>query len=81
MLYYADGFTEANLRRSSEMPRWNIDKLNTHIAAAALIVDDNEVDVNDLRDDLKINNKEWVLSSNNVIHHKLTSKQNPSILC
>lgn len=32
----------------------------THIAAAALIVDDNEVDVNDLRDDLKIDNKEYV---------------------
>jgi DNA-directed RNA polymerase I subunit RPA49 len=44
------------------MPRWNIDKMNTHIAAAALIVDDNEVDVNDLRDDLKIDNKEYVSS-------------------
>jgi hypothetical protein len=41
------------------MPRWNIDRLHTHIAAAALIVDDNEVDVNDLRDDLKIDNKEY----------------------
>lgn len=30
----------------------------THIAAAALIVDDFEVDVNDLREDLKIENKE-----------------------
>jgi DNA-directed RNA polymerase I subunit RPA49 len=42
------------------MPRWNVDNLYTHIAAAALIVDDNEVDVNDLRDDLKIDNKEYV---------------------
>jgi hypothetical protein len=41
------------------MPRWNIDRLHTHIAAAALIVDDYEVDVNDLRDDLKIDNKEY----------------------
>jgi len=32
----------------------------THIAAAALIADDNEVDVNDLRDDLKIDNKAYV---------------------
>jgi DNA-directed RNA polymerase I subunit RPA49 len=47
---------------SFDMPRWNIDRMNTHIAAAALIVDDNEVDVNDLRDDLKIDNKEYVLS-------------------
>jgi len=43
---------------SGDMPRWNIDKLMTHIAAAALIVDDFEVDVNDLRDDLKIENNE-----------------------
>ncbi|KAF1837874.1 DNA-directed RNA polymeras-like protein I 49 kDa polypeptide [Decorospora gaudefroyi] len=43
---------------NSEMPRWNIDKLMTHIAAAALFVDDNEVDVNDLREDLKLENKE-----------------------
>jgi hypothetical protein len=43
------------------MPRWNIDNLMTHIAAAALIVDDFEVDVNDLRDDLKLENKEYVV--------------------
>ncbi|RYN58121.1 hypothetical protein AA0114_g2042 [Alternaria tenuissima] len=43
---------------NGEMPRWNIDNLMTHIAAAALIVDDFEVDVNDLRDDLKLENKE-----------------------
>lgn len=41
------------------MPRWNIDNLMTHVAAAALIVDDFEVDVNDLREDLKIENKEY----------------------
>ena len=44
--------------RSSEMPRWNIDNLMTHVAAAALIVDDYEVDVNDLREDLRLENKE-----------------------
>lgn len=42
------------------MPRWNIDNLITHIAAAALIVDDFEVDVNDLREDLRLENKEYV---------------------
>ncbi|KAL6160092.1 DNA-directed RNA polymerase I subunit rpa49 [Exserohilum turcicum] len=42
----------------SEMPRWNVDYLMTHIAAAALIVDDQAVDVNDLREDLKLENKE-----------------------
>lgn len=40
------------------MPRWNVDYLMTHIAAAALIVDDQAVDVNDLREDLKLENKE-----------------------
>ncbi|KAF2999273.1 DNA-directed RNA polymerase I subunit rpa49 [Curvularia kusanoi] len=43
---------------NNDMPRWNIDNLMTHVAAAALIVDDFEVDVNDLREDLKIENKE-----------------------
>ncbi|CAO2649661.1 Nn.00g070460.m01.CDS01 [Neocucurbitaria sp. VM-36] len=43
---------------AGDMPRWNIDNLITHIAAAALIVDDHEVDVNDLREDLKLENKE-----------------------
>ncbi len=40
------------------MPRWNVDNLITHIAAAALIVDDLEVNTDDLRDDLKLENKE-----------------------
>ncbi|KAL1650620.1 DNA-directed RNA polymerase I subunit rpa49 [Didymella pomorum] len=43
---------------NNDMPRWNVDNLMTHVAAAALIVDDFEVDVNDLREDLKIENKE-----------------------
>lgn len=51
----------ANSGSSPEMTRWHIDNLMTHIAAAALIVDDHEVDVNDLREDLKIDNKEYDL--------------------
>lgn len=42
------------------MPRWNIDNLITHICAAALIVDGFEVDVADLRTDLKLDNRECV---------------------
>jgi DNA-directed RNA polymerase I subunit RPA49 len=42
------------------MTRWNIDNLMTHICAAALMVDNFEVDVSDLRDDLKLENKEYV---------------------
>jgi DNA-directed RNA polymerase I subunit RPA49 len=53
--------------RSSEMPRWNIDNLMTHIAAAALVVDDHEVDVNDLRDDLRIDNKAYAIFATNHI--------------
>lgn len=40
------------------MPRWHVDNLITHACAAALIVDDFEVDVNDLREDFKLENKE-----------------------
>lgn len=50
-----------NASRNNDMPRWNTDNLMTHVAAAALIVDDFEVDVNDLREDLKIENKEYVI--------------------
>jgi hypothetical protein len=50
------------------MPRWNIDNLMTHVAAAALIVDDFEVDVNDLREDLKIENKEYVMLQEVIVH-------------
>ncbi|OCK78833.1 DNA-directed RNA polymeras-like protein I 49 kDa polypeptide [Lepidopterella palustris CBS 459.81] len=42
----------------SEMTRWHVDNLMTHVAAAALIVDNYEVDVNDLREDLRLVNKE-----------------------
>lgn len=40
------------------MTRWHVDNLITHIAAAALIVDGFEVDVDDLRNDLKLDNRE-----------------------
>ncbi|CAI6333404.1 unnamed protein product [Periconia digitata] len=43
---------------NNEMTRWHIDNLITHICAAALLVDGFEVDVNDLRNDLRLENKE-----------------------
>lgn len=58
-----NSLSPTELCRNNDMPRWNIDNLMTHVAAAALIVDDFEVDVNDLREDLKIENKEYVLLS------------------
>jgi DNA-directed RNA polymerase I subunit RPA49 len=57
----------------SDMPRWNIDNLMTHVAAAALIVDDFEVDVNDLREDLKLENKEYVITLGVYTYFWLTS--------
>ena len=62
------------------MPRWNIDNLMTHVAAAALIVDDHEVDVNDLREDLKIENKEYVVSTKHSSLQQLTSPQDQAVL-
>lgn len=47
----------ADWNSGNDMPRWNIDNLLTHVAAAALIVEDHELDVNDLREDLKLENK------------------------
>ena len=43
------------------MSRWHVNNLLAHVCAAALIVDDYEVDVNDLRDDLRIENREYVV--------------------
>ncbi|PVI07573.1 DNA-directed RNA polymeras-like protein I 49 kDa polypeptide [Periconia macrospinosa] len=43
---------------NNEMTRWHTDNLITHICATALLVDAFEVDVNDLRNDLKLENKE-----------------------
>lgn len=48
--------------RNNDMTRWHTDNLLTHICAAALLVDGFEVDVNDLRNDLKLENKECVPS-------------------
>jgi hypothetical protein len=47
-----------NKYSGSEMPRWNVDNLITHVLAAALIVDDFECDVHDLKLDLKLENGE-----------------------
>jgi hypothetical protein len=52
----------------------------THVAAAALIVDDHEVDVNDLREDLKIENKEYVVPAKHSSLQQLTSPQDQAVL-
>ena len=38
--------------------KWAIDKIITHICALALAIDNCEVDMHDLREDLKLDNKE-----------------------
>ena len=46
-----------NDSNSGELTRWHIDNLIAHVAAAALIVDNYEVDVFDLREDLRLETK------------------------
>ena len=57
----------------NDMPRWNTDNLITHICAAALIVDNFEVDVSDIRNDLKLENRESVPSSRPLAHGSPTN--------
>jgi DNA-directed RNA polymerase I subunit RPA49 len=40
------------------MTRWHVDNLMTHALAAALIVENYEMDTKELRDDLAIDTKE-----------------------
>jgi hypothetical protein len=58
VLLFIARFSIADHPRNNDMTRWHIDNLMTHVCAAALLVDNFEVDVNDLRDDLKLENKE-----------------------
>lgn len=44
----------------SEMTKWKVDNLVTHICALALIIDNFETDVNDIREDLGLDNKQFV---------------------
>ena len=62
------------------MSRWHVDNLMTHIAAAALTVDDYEVDVNDLREDLKLENKEYVPPKKTLDLTHANATQNQAIL-
>ncbi|KAF2652336.1 DNA-directed RNA polymeras-like protein I 49 kDa polypeptide [Lophiostoma macrostomum CBS 122681] len=53
----------AELRRkfaseNNDMTRWHVDNLMTHVLAAALIVENYEMDTKELRDDLAIDTKE-----------------------
>jgi DNA-directed RNA polymerase I subunit RPA49 len=43
------------------MNKWAIDNFMTHIAAITIIIDRFETDIADLRDDLKIETKQYVL--------------------
>ncbi len=48
-------FTDAQF---SDMTKWKVDNLVTHICALALIVDNFETDVNDIREDLSLDNRQ-----------------------
>ena len=42
------------------MTKWKVDNLVTHICALALIVDNFDTDVHDIREDLSLDNKQFV---------------------
>ena len=44
------------------MTKWRVDNLIAHIAALALTVDDFEIDIYDLKEDLRLETKEYVSS-------------------
>ncbi|KAF2738562.1 DNA-directed RNA polymeras-like protein I 49 kDa polypeptide [Polyplosphaeria fusca] len=54
----ADAILRKFASENKDMTRWHIDNLITHAAAVTLIIDDYEVDVNDLREDFRLDNKE-----------------------
>lgn len=43
---------------NSTITKWQIDNLTTHIAALTLLIDNFEVDTYDIREDLKLENRE-----------------------
>jgi len=45
-------FVQDKLISPSEMTKWHVDNLMTHLAALSLIVDDYQTDTHDLREDL-----------------------------
>lgn len=45
------------------MNKWAVDNLVTHVCALALVIDDFEVDTYHLKEDLRLENNEYVISS------------------
>lgn len=48
---------------SSVVNKWAVDNLVTHVCALALVIDDFEVDTQHLKEDLRLENKEYVIIS------------------
>lgn len=51
------------LIQDSELNKWHMDNLITHMAAITLYIDGFKTDTNDLREDLRLENKQYVFSS------------------
>ena len=54
--------TDTRLLHYSVLNRWHTNLLLTHILALALVIDDCNVDVHDIREDLHLDNKQYVPS-------------------
>ena len=46
----------------SELNKWHVDNLITHMAAISLFIDGYKTDTCDLREDLRLENKQYVFS-------------------
>lgn len=59
------GMVYVNVRRTdtghSELNKWHMDNLITHIAALTLYIDNYRTDTHDIREDLGLDNKVYVL--------------------
>jgi DNA-directed RNA polymerase I subunit RPA49 len=49
---------------NNELNKWHMDNLITHMAAISLFIDGYKTDTHDLREDLRLENKQYVLTSN-----------------
>jgi len=47
---------------NNELNKWHMDNLITHMAAISLFIDGYKTDTHDLREDLRLENKQYVLS-------------------
>lgn len=62
-MYIVSLASDQVLIQDSELNKWHMDNLITHMAAITLYIDGFKTDTNDLREDLRLENKQYVFSS------------------